>query len=285
MKKIFILFTLTILLNAKIDFKKHIDTIAQNDKIPLAVTNVSKRDVLHLRLEPSYKSKIIYHIPYDAKNLTTYDKDIVTKLGKNIWVAVQLRFIGGFYNGWVKARYIKLYEKYQAIVEKDLVVIYPFFLKAEVKSENWIHLYNNIGFEHYNSCDEREMPKLLDEFSRFDMRLKVYYSLVDVFIEDKNYDIETYKKVAKAGWFRPNVKWFAKKINLYGLRGYKNIIGAEGCGVNIYFFRIKGKILVIKEPFNSNPPKPKEGKQPPKNLKFSDKNRIMHFIIKNLRIF
>jgi len=284
MKKIFILFSLTVILNAKIDFRKHIDTIVEWDTIPLAVTHVSKTDVLHLRLEPSYKSKIIYHIPYDAKNLVTYDKNIVEKLGKNIWVSVRLKFMGGFYDGWVKAKYIKLYEKYGAVVTENLALLYPKFLKANIEN-GWIHLSNSIGFEHYSRCDQRDNPELLDEFSRFDIKLKGYYSLLDFFIDDKSYDIETYKRVAKAGWFRKDTKNFAKQINLYGLRGYKNIIGAEGCGINIYFFKIKGKVLVIKEPFDTNLPKPKEGKQIPKNLQFNDKSEIMRYIIKNLHLF
>ncbi len=283
MKKIILLFSLTFILNAKIDFEKHIDS---DDKdISLMVTNVPTGDVLHLRLEPSYKSKTLYNIPYDAKNLITYDKNVLKKLGKNIWVAIRLSLIDGFYDGWVKATYIKLYEKYQAIVAKDLVVAYPSFLKANIDDNGWIHLYNNIGFEHYNGCDQRDNPKLLDEFSRFDIRLKGYYSLLDVFRDDETYDIETYNRVSNGGWFKRDTKDFVKRINLYGLIGYKNSIGAEGCGINRYFFKIKGKILVIKEPFNTNPPIVKEGEKPPENLKFDDKNEIMKFIIKNLRLF
>ncbi len=282
MKKIILLLSLTLILNAKIDFRKHIDSI---EDISLAVTRVPYGDVLHLRLEPSYKSKIVYDIPYDAKNLITYDKDILKKLGKNVWVAIQLKFIGGFYNGWVKARYIKLYEKYQAIVSKDLVVAYPSFLKANIDSNGWIHLYNTMGFEHYSGCDQRDNPELLDEYMRFNIKLKGYYSLLDVFRDDDSYDIETYKRVAKGGWFKRHTKGFVKRVNLYGLKGYKNIIGAEGCGINRYFFKIRGKILVIEEPFDTNPPIPKEGKKLPKNLRFNDKNEIIRYIIKNLRLF
>lgn len=284
MKKIVVLFIFTLFLNAKIDFRKHID-IENHEDILLSVTHVPKRDVLHLRLEPSYKSKIIYGIPYDAKNLITYDKNIVKKLGKNVWVAVRLNFGDGFYDGWVKARYVKLYEKYQAIVAKDLVVAYPTFLKANRDNDGWIHIYNSIGFEHYSGCDERDNPTLLDEFSRFDIKLKVYYSLVNVFKEDKIYDIDTYRRVAKGGWFKRKTKGFVKNIKLYGLRGYKNSIGVEGCGVNRYYFKIKGKILVIKEPFDNTPPITKNRKPLPKKLKFDDKNRIMKYIIKNLQVF
>ncbi len=285
MKKIIIYIILTTLISAKIDFKKHIELDNnKNSDIQLAVTRVPKSDVLNLRLEPSYKSKIIYKIPYDAKNLTTYDREILKKLGKNRWVSVRVNFNGGFYSGWVKAKYIKLYKHYRAISAKDLVVIYPIFLKAKKIKDDWIEIYNRVGFEHYSGCDERDNPTLLYEFSRFDIKLKVYYSLRDFFSEDINYDSSIYRKVVIGGWFKRNNKRF-KRVKFYGLRGYRDIIGAEGCGVNIYFFRIKGKILVIKEPFDKNPPIDKDGNRVLKKLDFDDKDEIMRYIIKNLRVF
>jgi hypothetical protein len=283
MKKIFILLIFTVYIDAKIDFKKHIDV--ENQDIALAINHVSKKNALNLRLEPSYKSRVIYGIPHDAKNLITYDKEIINKLGKNIWVAVRLKFKEGFYNGWVKAKYLKIYEKFNAIVAKDLVVIYPTFLNASKIDDGWIHIYNRVGFEHYSGCDTGDNPKLLDEFSRFDIKLKVYYTLIDAFNDDKNYDIDTYRRVTRVGWFKRYTKGFVKRVNLYGLRGYKNITGVNGCGTNRYYFKIKGKILVIKEPFDKNPPITKNDKPLPKDLKFDDKRDIMRYIIKNLRVF
>ena len=283
MKKIITLIILTTILSAKIDFKKHIE-LDDNQNIELAVTRVPKSHLLNLRLEPSYRSRIIYKIPYYAKNLTTHDRDILKKLAKNRWIEVKVNFKEGFYNGWVRAKYIKLYEHYGAITSKDLALFHPLFLKAKKIKDDWIEIYNKIGFEHYSGCDERDNPPLLYEFYRFDIKLKVYNSLRDFFSEDINYDNSIYKKVSIGGWFKRNNKRF-ERVKFYGLRGYRDTIGAEGCGVNIYIFRIKGKILVIKEPFDENPPIDKDGNRVLKNLKFSDRDKIMRYIIKNLRVF
>jgi hypothetical protein len=269
-------------LNAKINFAKHIDITGD---IALGVKNVASHDYLNLREKPSSKSKSLYKIPYDAKNLTTNDRDILKKIGKNIWVPVRLSFNEGFYNGWVKAKYLKLYEAYSASVADGLVVVYPNFLDASKTKDGWIHITDKIDFEHYSGCDDRDEPELLDELTRFNIKIKVYYSLLDAFYDDKFNDLVVYDSVTTRGWFAKNTKGFVKKVNLYGLRGYKNVMGAEGCGVNRYYFKINSKILVIVEPFDINPPIVKDKKSLPKNIKFDDKNEIMRYIIRNLRVF
>ncbi len=283
MKKIITFIIVTILLNAEIDFKKHIE-FDDNQNVELMVTGVPKTYLLNLKLEPSYKSKTLYKIPYDAKNLTTQDRDILNKLGRDAWVEIRVNFSDGFYSGWVKGKYIKLYDHYRAVTVGDLAVIYPIFLKAKRTQDGWIEIYNKIGFEYYSGCDEKEKPTLLYEFYRFDIKLKVYSSLRDFFTEDKNYNSSIYKKVTIGGWFKKNSNRF-KRVEFYGLKGYRDTIGAEGCGVNIYFFRIDGKILVIKESFNTNPPIDKKGNRVLEKLEFGDRDEIMRYIIKNLKVF
>jgi len=283
MKSIFFILFLTILLNAKIDFSKHVVNGEFKD-IQLSVTNVVRNDVLHLRAEASSKSKIIYRIPYDAKNLITYDKNIVKKIGTDRWVSVRLNFFEGFYDGWVKAKYIKLYEKYSAFTAGDLAVFYPDFLKAKKTSSGWIDISSRVDFEHYSVCSDKEGLKLQDEFIRFDIKLKLYYSLLDVFTKEKFYDIDTYENITQHGWFKDKTNGFVKKINFYGLEGYKNSIGSEGCGVNTYYFKIKGKVLVIREPFDNTLPIVKDKKKLPDNLKFEEKEQIMRYIIDNLKV-
>ena len=283
MKNILLLLLMVVSLNAKIDFKKHLDKVGD---IALTVTNVDSNDYLNLREKPSSKSKSLYQIPYDAKNLTTYDTDILKKIGKNIWVSIRLGFSEGFYNGWVKAKYLKLYEAFSASVAEDLVVVYPEFLNASKNRDGWLRISDKIDFEHYSGCDERDEPKLLDELTRFNIKIKVYYSLLDAFYDDKSNDLTVYDSVTTRGWFGEDTKGFVEKVNLYGLRGYKNIIGAEGCGVNRYYFKIDGKILVIVEPFDTNPPIVKgRGGLSKEDIRFEDKIDIMRYIIRNLRVF
>ena len=281
MKNILLLLLVTISINAKINFSKHLDELGD---IPLSVANVDSNDYLNLREKPSSKSKSLYKIPYDAKNLITHDRDILKKIGKNIWVSVRLGFGEGFYNGWIKAKYIKLYESFRASVAEDLIVVYPEFLNASQSKDGWIYISDKMDFEHYSGCDERDEPKLLDEITRFDIRLKVYYSLLDAFYDDKSNDLSVYDSVTTRGWFAEDSKGFVNRVNLYGLRGYKHSIGAEGCGVNRYYFKIDGKILVIVEPFDMNAPIVKKEKSLPRDIRFDDKVEIMRYIIKNLRV-
>jgi len=282
MKNILLLLFVVVSINAKIDFAKHLDRAGD---IALAVKNVASNDYLNLRENPSSKSKSLYQIPYDAKNITTDDRDILKKIGKNVWVSVRLGFGEGFYNGWVKAKYLKLHEAYNAITAEGLVVLYPNFLNASKTQDNWINISEKIDFEHYSGCDERDEPQLLDEITRFNIKLKVYYSLIDAFYDDKLNDLTVYNRVTTRGWFAKNTKGFAKKVNLYGLRGYKNSMGVEGCGVNRYYFKINGKILVIIEPFDRNPPIVKDNEELPTNIKFDDKVEIMRYIIRHLKVF
>jgi hypothetical protein len=283
-KNILLLLLISVSLHAKIDFSKHIDGRNIVD-ISLSVTNVEDHDYLNLRERPSSNSKSLYHIPFDAKNLITNDRDILKKIGKNIWVSVRLDFGEGIYYGWVKAKYLKLYEKFKAFTLEDLVVSYPQFLDAEKTKDGWIHISDSIDFEHYSACDERDEPKLLDELSRFDIKLKVYYSLLDAFYDDKSNDLSIYNRITTRGWFKENTKIFVHRVNLHGLRGYRNSVGSSGCGMNTYYFKIDGKILVIKEPFNLNSPIVKGKKSLPKDFKLDDKVEIMRYIIKNLRVF
>jgi len=282
MKNIFLVIIISLSLNAKIDFSKHLNP--EKVDIPLSVTNVANNDVLNLRAKPSTKSKIVYHIPYDAKSLTTYDKNILKKLGTNRWVPIRLGFNEGYFNGWVKGKYLKIYEIYRAIVAQDLLIIYPEFITATKTKDGWIELTDTIGFEHYSGCDQRDNPKLLDEFTRFNLKFKVFYSLYDFFIGEH---LDNYKDVTQWGWFKSDSNGFVKPIVFGGRQGFNWSIGAEGCGINTYFFKINGKILVIKEPFDDNPPIVKDNTPIPKHLKWkwNDKKEITRYIIKNLRVF
>jgi len=278
MRNILLTVFVSLLLNAKIDFTKHLNP--QKVDIPLSVTNVANNDVLNLRAKPSSRSKIIYKIPHDAKNLTTYDKNIFKKIGTNRWVPIKLKFNEGYFDGWVKGKYIKLYERYRAIISQDLVIFYPEFIKASKTKDGWIRLMESIGFEHYSRCDTRDKPKLRYNLIRFDLQFKVFYSLYDFFIEEH---LDNYKDVTQWDWFKSNIHKFVEPIEFAGLEGFRRVVGAEGCGIKTYFFKINGKILVIKEPFDDNPII-KRDRAIPKNLKWDDKNEIKRYIIKNLKV-
>ncbi len=102
MKIVSIIFIFITLLKADMDISKTVNS----EEIPLNVVNLSSGKLLNLRLEPLFRSKVIYHIPYDARNLVTYDRDVAKKIARDSWVEVKLWFNEGFYIGWVKGRYL-----------------------------------------------------------------------------------------------------------------------------------------------------------------------------------
>lgn len=271
MKKNILLLSIVVssLLEAKIDFSKYIE-FQQADDIKLTVTNIKKDNTLNLRKDPSIKSKIIYQIPYDAKNIVTYDKNIVEKIKKNLWTPIKVEFKEGYFEGWVQGKYIKIYDKYSAISTEDLLVIYPSFLDATTK-DNWIKLNSTKEIDYNIRCNEKN----LDELKLFDYQLKVYYTLLDVFAEE---NLDNYKSITKNDWFKKETKEF-KKVNYFGLKGYKRVAINQECGVNFYYFRLNGKVLVIKEPFGYKSLDNKD------KIEIPDKKDIIKYIIHNLKVF
>jgi len=251
MKRILLIFIFTIFLKATINPLKYLDS----NMIPLQVVNISSNEVLNLRLEPFYRSKIIHYIPHNAKNLITYDRDIVSKIENNSWVEVKVWFEDGFYLGWVRGKYLRVLIEKRAISAKDLVVIYPKFLFAEIDKKDFIHIY----LDEMKECGDGESLNL---------KLKVYYSLRDVF-SDNNFNVN-YKDIARFGWFRKN-NIFAKSVKIYGLNGYMSRHFQGGCIIRDYFFKIDGKILFIQD------------KSTDRDIS-KDKSGILEFIIKNLKV-
>jgi len=251
MKRILLIFIFIFLAKADIDPSLYLDS----DEIALEVVNVADDEVLNLRLEPFYSSKIIYYIPHDAKNLITYDKNILSKIKSNKWVEVKVWFEDGFYLGWVRGKFLRVQRVSRAIYTEDLVVIYPKFLYAELTKDNYIHIYTEDMLE----CGDRDSISL---------RLKVYYSLFDVFSEN-DFNI-SYRDVARYGWFIKDNS-FVEKIDFYGLDGYMSKDYNGECIVTNYFFKVDGKVLFIKD-FS-------------KDSAISKKKRgILEYIIKNLRV-
>ncbi len=228
MKRLFIIYIFINIVKGDIDISKY---IGSSDEIPLKVINIPLKGVLNLRAEPSPKGKIIYHIPYNAKNLITYSKDILDRIKNDKWVEVKVIFDDGFYLGWVKGRYIDIRREKKAVANKNLVVIYPSFLLAKVDREDFIHIYSDDMLD----CGDREQISL---------ELKVYLSLRDVFIND-NFHI-AYSDIVRRGWFK-NGNSFGERIDLYGMRGYMSKFYLRDCIVTVYFFNIDGKILIIKD--------------------------------------
>ncbi len=267
---------------AQIDFSKH---LIVNGETLFEVTNIASDDALNVREEPRYKSAKIYQLPYKSQNIISYDKEIIEKLGKNKWVAVRIGVSEGYINGYVNAKYLKFAEVYDTVESKSISVEIPYFLNYEVDQDDWIKLYHSISFNHYSGCDERDNPELLYDLIDFEIRLKAFDGLKEALLAtiiNNQENLSNYYDVF-TGWFHNDPKVLMEKVNYYGFSGYKYSIGAEGCGENSYFFKLKNKILVIKEPFNDNPPRVHGDEKLPKNWKFDDKDEIMRSILERIK--
>lgn len=95
MKRVSLIFVFIAILKANIDLSKDIDS----EEIPLNVVNISSGKFLNLRLEPFFGSKVIYKIPYDARNLVTYDRDVVYKIDKNRWLRLKCGLVRASISG------------------------------------------------------------------------------------------------------------------------------------------------------------------------------------------
>ncbi len=251
MKRVSLIFVFIAILKANIDLSKDIDS----EEIPLNVVNISSGKFLNLRLEPFFGSKVIYKIPYDARNLVTYDRDVVYKIDKNRWVEVKVWFSEGFYIGWVKGRYLEISKRYKSICGDGVVVIYPDYLFSDRERDGSIKIY----YEDTDVCGGTDI---------FDIQIKLYYSLLDLFTDNNFKSI--YNDVAQYGWFKRGNR-FAKSINIDGRRGYMRVSNSGNCKFRNYFFKINGKVLHIKERFE--------------NIGKSKRRRdILKYIIKNLRV-
>jgi len=91
---------------------------------------------------------------------------------------------------------------------------------------------------------------------------------------------------AHRDWFKKHKKYgWVEEVEFYGKPARRIMIGAEGCGINYYFYKQSGKVILVSEPFNHNPPV-----DPKTNTVFSgkwelpDEDMIIANIVKSLRV-
>lgn len=272
-----------VFLVAQIDFSQH---QIENGETRFAVTGVVRDDVLNVREKPTYKSAIRYKLTANAKNIMSYESEMNKKVGKSVWVAIRIGVDDGFINGYVNAKYLKFSEDFESIEHKGLRIMIPYFMNAKKTEEDWINVFHSISFNHYSGCDQRDNPELLHTLVDFEIELKIYSYLKEALLDTLSFDQDNFSNYynASTDWFKTDKEVGFEKTNYYGLEGYRYTMGVEGCGEVIYFLRVKEKILVIKEPFNFNPPIIKEQESLPKNWKFRDKDEILKSIVKSITL-
>lgn len=273
------------MLYGEIDFSQH---QIKNGETLFEVTSVAEDDVLNVRAKPTHKSDIRYKLAPHAQNIISYEKNMAAKVGKNIWVPVRVGFDDGFLDGYVNAKYLKFAEKFETIENQRLSVRVPYFMEYETpQSEpDWIRVFHSLSVNHYSGCDERDNPRLEYQLVDFEIALNVYDTLSEALMKILYIDSQNFTDYYDPthDWFRPNPKELVEAVNYYGLEGYSYTMGAEGCGETVYFFQRNGKVLVIKEPFDHNPPILQKGESLPSNWRYRDKKEILNDIVQHLQI-
>jgi len=146
-------------------------------------------------------------------------------------------------------------KRYKSICGDGLVVIYPDYLFSDIDRDGSINIYS----EEVNGCGEADI---------FDIKIKLYYSLLDLFTDNSFKSV--YSDVAQYGWFKRGNR-FAKSIDIAGKKGYMRVSYDGECRFKNYFFRVNGKILFIKERFEDR----KESRE---------RMELLKYIIQNIRV-
>lgn len=257
--------------------------VQQNTDIALAVTHVASDDVLNMREKPHHNAPIKFKIPYNSSNLVSYDANIVQKLGTNQWVNIRYGVEDGYIDGFVKARYLKLANTYFTTQSPSLKARLPYFLEATTNSKQWLVISKSMSFNHYSGCDMRDDPELLYLYDLFKIKLKAYHNLESALLENLSYDKENIPKYLdkKNNWFKNTAGSYIESNNTFG-SAYKVMIGAEGCGLETYFFKKGNKILVMEVPFDHNPPIAASNEKKLKSWKSKHRQLLIQNILENI---
>lgn len=276
-----LLFSLT-LHAASLNFAPY---LTHDRDIPVVVTKVTHDDVLNLRAEPHHQATIKFRIPYNATNLVSYDPDILNKVGKNHWVSLRVGADDGYIDGFVNARFLKLATDYQTIQSPSLTVKAPYFLEHQITDKQWLKLSKKISLNHYSGCDMRDNPTLKHEWALFEVEFKAYEQLKTALTELFDYDLANVLSYldTQTNWFKPNQGSYFEPSQDFGKQSYKVSMGAEGCGLEIYFFQHKGRILVMQKPFDRNLPQVVGGELAPQQWSAQNMQNITNQLLKSIR--
>lgn len=254
--------------------------------IPLEVTGVASNDHLNLREQAKLDSKVIYKIPANAQNLISFDSAITKKVGQNLWVPIRLGFDEGYMNGYVKAKYIRLLEDYETLHYGKHTINKPYFLEHELTKQS-LNLVNQVAFNHYSGCDMRDNPQILTIWENYKLSLQSFTDhramLLQLFDYDRDNILNYHDPVNN--WF-PNQQKTAQyfePITINAQQGYKYTMGAEGCGINYYFFKKGHTIWLATETFDHNLPIPANKMEViPKSWDANHKKQLTSFFLKQL---
>ncbi len=248
--------------------------------------------VLAIYSYPSTDSEIITTVTA-ADVFFSFDKRVLSGIAANKWIEVGFFDKGSVKVGWALANSIVAIERFDLIEGEDFSLLYPYFLDALEQDDGGLYVSYGLGLEHISGCDERDEPEILTQRELFGMGFHVYDSLKEALIndfswyyQDDKFDTELHYDAA-TDWFGQTSEYdfVSRENDFFGKDAYKIEIGAEGCGVDYYYYRQDGKVVVISKPFDWTPPfNPATGEPIEGNWDMPSENQIMYFLLSNLKI-
>ncbi len=124
-------------------------------------------------------------------------------------------FSEGFYIGWVKGRYLEISKRYKSICGDGVVVIYPDYLFSDRERDGSIKIY----YEDTDVCGGTDI---------FDIQIKLYYSLLDLFTDNNFKSIYMMLAPIWLGFKRGGNKILPKEHKLLGWGREEGIIIGGG---------------------------------------------------------
>ena len=232
--------------------------VSLGNAVELRVIGVAPNDTLNVRKHASHKSQVVATLAPFARGFYTTK---ALPRDPSSWVPIAVQHTGTTVRGWVKRRYVARYGAYKDIRTSRFSLRYPSYMEAHKSRDNAIKISYAVKAKHYDGCDMRDEPEVVRYFSFFGLNFSIYDSLKsalkkifsDYYKNGKFDALLQYDE--HTGWFKPYKKnGWVEELDFYGKHARRIMIGAEGCGINYYFYRQSGKVVLVAEPYNNNPP-------------------------------
>lgn len=145
-----------------------------------------------------------------------------------------------------------------------LYVEAPSYLHKKILKDGSVKISKYVALKHYNGCDERDEPPLLYRYSQISLKITPFKS----FSEALKYISVSQEDLNKGKYF--------------GLKGYKLVVGVEGCGIEYYIFKKYDRVVLVSKNFNHNPPRLSNGKLG-HYKKLSNEERVIRDIVRSIK--
>lgn len=186
-------------------------------------------------------------------------------------------------------------QELKTLVTKTFALTYPTALVAQKESDGGVSVIHEIPLEHVSGSDMRDNPEILKKRQLFHAKFQVFDSLknalVSVFPEMAQKENEPkYRYDAKTDWFQPrkkgdpttgmvNAEEFCEQAS-FGV-----VIGAEGAGIYYHFYKSDGKVVLVTEFFDQNPPlDPKTLRPLPGKWTYPDRKSFLQVMVDLLKV-